>query len=182
MRRRSSLWGGLPVFCCFRAVRYQQSGDEDIGMGRTRAAIAAAQRNGMAARRQQVAALLHAGFAQCAIAAQLGVSEATVSGDCAVLREQWRVAAAADYAEVVAAALAALDVDEAGVAGAEPQPRDRVAAQPKRGTAPGATDPWGLWRARSPVLYRARVLTRRKPTPAGKRGGRNREPRPAGKL
>jgi hypothetical protein len=57
----------------------------------------------MAARRQQVAALLHAGFAQCAIAAQLGVSAAMVSGDCAILREQWRVAAAADYAEVEAA-------------------------------------------------------------------------------
>jgi DNA-binding NarL/FixJ family response regulator len=73
-------------------------------MGRTRAAIQAAARNGMAERRQQVAALLHAGFQQCAIAAQLGVSEATVSGDCAVLREQWRVAAAADYAVVAAAA------------------------------------------------------------------------------
>jgi hypothetical protein len=84
----------------------------------------------MAARRQQVAALLHAGFAQCAIAAQLGVSEATVSGDCAVLREQWRGAAAADYAEVVAAALAALDVDEVGLRellGQSLSPRDRVA-------------------------------------------------------
>jgi hypothetical protein len=37
-------------------------------MGRTRAGIQAAQRNGMAARRQQGAALLHAGFPQCAIA------------------------------------------------------------------------------------------------------------------
>ena len=99
-------------------------------MARTRAAIQAAQRNGMAARRQQVAALLHAGFQQCEIAAQLGVSEATISGDCTVLREQWRVAAAADYAEVAAAALAALDVDEAGLRdllGQNLSPRDRVA-------------------------------------------------------
>jgi hypothetical protein len=99
-------------------------------MARTRAAIQAAQRNGMAARRQQVAALLHAGFQQCEIAAQLGVSEATVSGDCAVLREQWRVVAAADYADVAAAALAALDVDEAGLRellGGNLSPRDRVA-------------------------------------------------------
>jgi hypothetical protein len=84
----------------------------------------------MAERRQQVAALLHAGFQQRAIAEQLGVSEATVSGDCAVLREQWRVAAAADYAEVAAAALAALDVDEAGLRellGQSLSPRDRVA-------------------------------------------------------
>jgi hypothetical protein len=84
----------------------------------------------MVARRQQVAALLHAGFQQCEIAEQLGVSEATVSGDCAVLREQWRVAAAADYAEVAAAALAALDVDEAGLRellGGNLSPRDRVA-------------------------------------------------------
>jgi hypothetical protein len=73
---------------------------------------------------------LHAGFQQRAIAEQLGVSEATVSGDCAVLREQWRVAAAADYAEVAAAALAALDVDEAGLRellGGNLSPRDRVA-------------------------------------------------------
>jgi FixJ family two-component response regulator len=101
-------------------------------MARTRAAIAAAARNGMAARRQQVAALLHAGFQQCEIAEQLGVSEATVSGDCAVLREQWRVAAAVDYAEVAAAALAALDGDEAGLRellGQSLSPRDRVAAQ-----------------------------------------------------
>jgi hypothetical protein len=84
----------------------------------------------MAERRQQVAALLHAGFQQCEIAEQVGVSEATVSGDCAVLREQWRVAAAADYAEVAAAALAALDVDEAGLRdllGQNLSPRDRVA-------------------------------------------------------
>jgi DNA-binding NarL/FixJ family response regulator len=72
-------------------------------MARTRAAIQAASRDGIAERRQQVAALLHAGFAQCAIAAPLGMSEATVSGDCAVLREQWRVAAATNYAEVAAA-------------------------------------------------------------------------------
>jgi hypothetical protein len=99
-------------------------------MARTRSAIQAAQRNGMAARRQQVAALLHAGFQQRAIAEQLGVSEAMVSGDCAILRAQWRVAAAADYAEVAAAARAALDVDEAGLRellGQSLSPRDRVA-------------------------------------------------------
>src|SRR5690349_20614402 len=62
-------------------------------MARTRATIQAAARNGMAVRRPQVAALLHAGFQQRAIAEQLGASEATVSGDCAVLRERWRVAA-----------------------------------------------------------------------------------------
>jgi hypothetical protein len=65
--------------------------------------------------RQQVAALLHAGFQQCTPAEQLGMSEATVSKGCAVLREQWRVAAAADYAEAAAAARTALDVDEAGL-------------------------------------------------------------------
>jgi hypothetical protein len=92
-------------------------------MARTRAAIQAAARNGMAARRQRVTALLHVGFQQCEIAEQVGVSEATVSGDCAVVCVQWRVAAAA---------LAALDVDEAGLRellGQPLSPRNRVAAQ-----------------------------------------------------
>jgi hypothetical protein len=79
-------------------------------MARTRAMIRAAARNGMAVRRPQVAALLQPGFQPRPIAEQLGASAATVSGDCAVLREQWRVAAG----EVAGFPLARLLADLSG--------------------------------------------------------------------
>ena len=60
-----------------------------------------AGREGMLARRAQVAHLLLAGSPQRLIAKQIGVSAATVNSDARALREQWRAEALADIERYV---------------------------------------------------------------------------------
>ncbi len=72
----------------------------------------AARARAIAERRRLVALLLRAVMEQQEVARELGVSEATVSGDVEALKEAWARGAAEDIAEMVVQERSALDVDE----------------------------------------------------------------------
>lgn len=90
------------------------------GLPQTSAAKAA-RKLSITDRRRQAALLLRAGLTQHQVAAQLGVSEATISSDVAALKALLQAAAVEDVAEWRARELLALDGDEARLrAGWEP--------------------------------------------------------------
>jgi transcriptional regulator with XRE-family HTH domain len=72
----------------------------------------AAKQFEIAERRRMVALLVRAGVTQQEVAARLGMSEGTVSGDVAALKEAWARAAQEDVAQMVVEERAALDADE----------------------------------------------------------------------
>lgn len=84
-------------------VRYARRG------GRARERLARAER------RRWVAERNLAGLTQAEIAAELGLSAATVSSDIAAVREEWRRDARGDLGEALARELAALQRDERDV-------------------------------------------------------------------
>jgi hypothetical protein len=66
----------------------------------------------IADRRRRVALMRRLGMEQKAVAEALGVSEATISGDVAAMKEAWAKSAVEDIGEMVAQEQAALDGDE----------------------------------------------------------------------
>jgi DNA-binding CsgD family transcriptional regulator len=89
-----------------RIVRTERGGQRKSNAAKARRRVLVAER------RRQVALLLGTGMSQQEIAEELDVSEATVSNDVKLLKEQYARDANADIEEMVNREAAALDSDE----------------------------------------------------------------------